>query len=283
MSRLLREPLLHFLVAGALLFIVFDWVRQDPPEADVIVVDSQRAESLAAQFERTWGRPPTPPELEGLIENWVQEEMLYREGLALGLQRSDPVVRRRIAQQMQFIAESLVEEPPGDDELQTWLDAHRDQYLLSARYSFRQIYFNPDQYGDELIPALTLAKEALLAGEADAASSATMLPGEVVDASPSEIERAFGADFAAGLEGQPIGEWLGPVRSGFGLHLVYIDSKKPAREPQLAEVRTEVERDFAYDRNQRDREELIENLKQSYIIQRQDQAFDDNGAAGQSK
>ena len=274
MSRLLREPLLHFLLAGALLFVIFDLVNQDQTEPDLIVVDAARTASLSAQFQRTWNRPPTAQELEGLVNNWIEEEVLYREGLALGLERSDPVVRRRIADQVGFISESLNDVQVDEAALQEWLEANPDQYRIPARYSFRQHYFNPDQYGDALKPALTEARDALNAGETGIKASPTMLPEEVREASPAQVARVFGQEFAAGLEDQPVGEWFGPVTSGFGLHLVLIESKTPAREPELAEVRAAVERDLLHDRTLSARNALIDSLKQRYTIVRED------GAAG---
>jgi hypothetical protein len=283
MSRILREPLLHFLIAGALLFLVFDVVNQDQAEPDIIVIDTARVASLSAQFERTWNRRPTESEMEGLINSWLEEELLYREGLALGLERSDPVVRRRVAPQVGFISESLNDGPPDEEALQQWLDDHPEQYRQTAQYTFRQLYFNPDQFGDELMLTAKQALAELEAGKTGVESSQTMLPGELREASPAQVARVFGQDFAAGIEGQPQGEWFGPVTSGFGLHLVLIDSKTLARDSDLAEVRAAVERDLLYDRNQRARAALIDALKKQYVIQRADRPASNGGATVQSQ
>src|SRR4030095_7403948 len=214
MRRLLREPLLHFLIIGAALFGLHGWLNQGllhtPSE---IVVSRGQIRSLEAQFERVWQRPTTAQELQGLIDSWVREEIFYREGLLQGLDRDDPVVRRRIAQKVEFIVDGAVPAAPTAAELQSWLDAHADKYAIEASYSLRQVYFDPARHGDSLDQTIAAARAALEQGATDV-GDATRLPA-TLNTTAGEIGRIFGSDFAAALRTLPTGGWQGPVRSGF--------------------------------------------------------------------
>jgi hypothetical protein len=270
MKELLREPLLHFLLLGALLFIAFGWLNRGALEAPgEIVVDAPRVASLSAQFERVWQRAPTPLELEGLIESFVREEILYREGLSLGLERDDPIVRRRIGQKMAFLAEGVAQEKPSEAELEAWLAAHAADYALEPRYGLRQLFFDPERRGAGLEGELALALEALAAhGEAARAElgDATLLPAALEDARASEVERVFGRDFAAALGQLPIGVWQGPLRSSYGVHLVLVEAREEARAPALAEVRAQVERDLLRAREERANEVFYRTLRERYTV-----------------
>ena len=151
MRRLIREPLLHFFILGALLFAFYGWLNRagfaGPSE---IVVSRGQTASLKAQFERVWQRQPTEQELSGLIDNWVREEIFYREALAMGLDRDDPVVRRRLQQKVEFIVDSAIPEAPTAEELQRWLDEHTDAYRIDGTYTLRQVSFDPVRRGETL-------------------------------------------------------------------------------------------------------------------------------------
>lgn len=245
LKRLLQEPLLHFLMLGALLFALYAWLNRDSlPGGGEIVVDRPRVEALAGEFQRTWQRPPSREELKGLVDAWVRDEMMYREGLAAGLERDDDVVRRRVVQKMGFLNEGMVADVPTEAELQRWLDAHADRYLLAPRYSLRQVYFDRNRHGEDLAHDMTVAQDALQRDSNARAGDASMLPPELVDTSADEIARTFGAKFAGTLGSMPDGRWAGPVESSFGLHIVRIDARTPGRVPTLAQVRREVERDL---------------------------------------
>ena len=270
MKGLLREPLLHFLLLGALLFTAYGWLNRGALEAPgEIVVDEPRVANLSAQFERVWQRPPTPPELEGLIESFVREEILYREGLSLGLERDDPVVRRRIGQKMAFLAEGMAQEPPSEAELEAWLTAHAADYALEPRYSLRQLFFDPARRGDALDGELARAREALAAESAAARAElgdATLLPAALERARASEVESVFGRDFAAALAQLPIGAWQGPVRSSYGVHLVLLEVREEGRAPALAEVRAQVERDLLRAREEQANEAFYQTLRARYTV-----------------
>jgi hypothetical protein len=263
----LREPLLHFLLLGAGLFVLFGWLNRDGFDApNEIVVDSSRIAQLRMQFERVWQRPPSEDELSGLVEDWIRQEVLYREGMALGLDQGDPVMRRRVVQKMQFMSDALVNDEFTDAELQAWLDEKPDTYRIEPRYSFRQVYFDPQRHGAGLEELLEESLRALRR-DADAADGdPTLLPTSMSDVAISEIARNFGERFATAIADVPVGEWSGPIPSGYGLHLLRVSSKEPARMPELEEVRAALARDLLAERTKRANEAFYEALRDRYTV-----------------
>jgi hypothetical protein len=263
--RLLREPLVHFLLLGALLFLAYGWLNRAGLSApDEIVVSRNQVEGLVLQFERVWQRGPTADERQALIDGWVRDEVFYREALAMGLEQDDPVVRRRLSQKVQFILDTGSESAaPTDAELQAWLDAHPDRYRTEATYALRQAYFDPARHGEQVDSVIAAAKRALAAGKS--AGDPTMLPPEIAGGA-AEIERAFGPGFAQALRGVPVGGWQGPLRSTFGLHLVELTARTEERDAALADVRPEVARDLMQARSDAAQEALYENLRAKYAV-----------------
>ena len=267
MRRILHEPLLHFLLLGALLFWLYGALNRGALDAPgEIVVDRARIENVAAQFQRTWRRPPTTDELQGLIDTWVREEVFYREGIALRLDRDDPVVRRRVAQKLTAMADAQSTADAGEAELSAWLAAHQDDYRIEPRYELRQVFFDPARRGQRLNADVAAARMALARGSREALGDATMLPNTLEAAPASEVERVFGQDFARAMAALPVGEWQGPVSSGYGVHLVEIRSRQPGRVPALAEVRVAVERDLLRARADKSGEAFYQSLRQRYAV-----------------
>ncbi len=267
MKRLLREPLFHFLLLGAGLFLLYGWLQGGLLGApDEIVVSRAQVQGLQLQFERAWQRPPTEQELQGLIDNWVREEILYREGLAMGLDRDDPIVRRRIGQKVEFIVDGMTPEAPTVEELQAWLDAHPDRYALAALHSFRQVYFDPSRHGERLEADVAEALKRLRAGKSVAGDS-TLLPRTLDAAHRLDVERNFGGDFATAIESLPVGGWQGPLRSEFGLHLVEVTARVPGRKPTLEEARVAVERDLLHARTEEASDAYYQRLRANYDVQ----------------
>lgn len=267
LKRWLTEPLVHFFLLGAALFALYGWLNRDGFESpDEIVVDTARVDALAAQFERTWQRPPTADELAGLVDNWVREEILYREGLALGLEENDPVLRRRIAQKVEFMSEAFVDDELTDAELEAYLADNIEAYEIEPRYTFRQRYFDPGRRGDDLDQELDQAIEKLRQSTDAPVGDPTLLPPRLANASTSEIRRTFGSDFADALAEVPVGQWSGPVRSGYGVHVVRVDEAVPGRAPSLEEVRPAVERDLLARRTEAAREKFYDMLRERYTV-----------------
>jgi hypothetical protein len=271
--RFLRDPLLHFLVAGAALFALYAWIGSDTGERpDRIVVSEQRVESLAATFARTWMRPPTEDELRGLVDDYVIEEILYRKALALGLDRDDLIVRRRMRQKMEFLTAELDAAEPTEEELAAFLREHPDRFALPARLSFTQVYVDPER--SETAPETRAA--ALLQrlrgdglGAVDPASlgDATLLPPVLEEVTAREVADRFGVAFSEALLAAPVGAWHGPVESAFGLHLVRVQARVPSRASALDQVREEVARELAAEHRARTQERFVRSLREGYEIE----------------
>lgn len=265
MRRLLREPLVHFLAIGAALFLVFAWRGGAGSPSGRIVVTRARVESLAAGFARTWQRPPTPDELKGLVDGWVREEIAVREAMATGPDKDDTIIRRRLKQKIDFLAEDRIDAaPPTDADLSVWLAGHPDLYRAEERVSFRQVCFAPEKRGG---PAAAEAEARSLAAAlekqgpgADAPGDRLLLPPEMPLSPKSEIARVFGSDFADAVVKLEPGHWTAPVPSGFGVHAVLVREKAPGRAPALADVRAAVERDVTADRRTRELDALYARL-----------------------
>jgi hypothetical protein len=276
MHRLIREPLLHFFVLGALLFGFYNWLHRGllhtPTE---IVVSRGQLQSINEQFQRVWQRPATPDEMQRLIDNWVREEIYYREGVAMGLDRDDPVIRRRINQKLGFIIEGATPTAPTVPEMQAWLDAHSGDYVSEPVYSLRQVYFDPSRHGKQLEADMISTRRALENGK-KLSGDATMLPASM-NASASEVSRTFGNAFEESLRTLAVGGWQGPVRSGFGLHLVELTARNDKRPAKLEEVRTAVERDLLHARVLEAEESYYGKLRASYTV-RIDASVNDRAA-----
>jgi len=270
--KLLREPLVHFLALGLGLFLLFGVVGDsDDAATGRIVVSTARVAQLTEIFTRTWQRPPTEQELEGLIEDHIREEVYYREALAMGLDRDDTIVRRRLRQKLEFFTDDLVAAvDPTEEQLEAYFSGHADEFRVPSQLSFRQIYFNRDRRGKQA----THDAESLLArlNGADSAADAAhlgdslMLPGDYDRVFEDEVARGFGNGFAAALADLPVGRWSGPVESGFGLHLVLIRERQPRSLPPLSEVREAVEREWRNARREEAGEAFYRGLRERYIV-----------------
>ena len=240
----LREPLIHFLLAGLAVFAFSAW-RGEPvdPASRTIEIGEEQTRMLAEQFAQVWRRPPTPSEIDGLIREHIKEEVYYREALRLGLEADDPVIRRRLRSKMEFLAASEAESAiPDDGTLQAWLDRQAARYAVGTKYSFDQIYLGPDDGGTAKVAALKLAVEQGNKWQRKGASIS--LPHSLEQADPKQIAREFGDGFATSIARLEPGKWSGPVASGFGTHLVRLRRATQGRKPALAEVRQQVENDW---------------------------------------
>lgn len=267
--RFLRSPLLHFVVLGILLFGLYSMFgKRIETESKEIVVSAQQIELLASLWEKQWRRPPMPEELQGLIDSFIREEVLYREALAMGLDRDDTVVRRRLAQKIEFLAQDLATRgEPSEQELRAFFEEHPEIFEEPARITFSHVYINVDQHGDE---SLTVAEEVLAelqaGGNPDQLGDRFMLQKDYLRKSPSEVARHFGSQFAEEVFTIAPGQWQGPVQSGYGLHLVLVEGQEEPFLPSLEEVRTQV-RDEFLSFKRREVDELFYNrLRERYDI-----------------
>ena len=268
MKKLFKEPLVHFLLIGAGLFLFYSQVNdtKTSDRGQQIVVSAGRIEQLAGIFAKTWQRPPTREELQGLIDNFVLEEVYYRQAVEIGLDRDDTIIRRRMRQKLEFLtddAASLVE--PTEKELEKYIAENKESFHQSGTYTFQQAYFNPEKHGDDL-EAYVAAQLAALRSGSKEIGDVSLLPTSFDEASPREVDGTFGTGFSSELDNLEVGNWQGPVRSGFGLHLVRIDSRTPGRLPELAEIRPIVEREWSNARRLALRKEVNAKLLEGYDV-----------------
>jgi len=268
-KRILREPLLHFLVLGGALF-AFQALREGPgPSEDRIVVSAGQIEHLATVFARTWMRPPTAPELEGLVREHILEEAATREALSMGLDRDDTILRRRLRQKLEFLAEDLVSQgEPNEEDLAAFLRDHPDAFRREARLSFQQVYLSRDRRGEAVERDARALLERLSEDPADPADlgDPSLLPAEIEDASRGEVDRVFGEGFGAALETLALERWSGPIPSAYGLHLVRVRSREPARMPDLAEIRDAVKAEWIAERRRAALEDFYARVLSRYEV-----------------
>ena len=242
LRRVLGEPLLQFAVAGALVFGLRAWLA--PPPRAHIDVGAETVAALRLEHERRRGAPATAAEEQALVDTYVHDELLYREALALGLDRGDIVIRRRLVQKMQLLAEGDPADGPDDAEVARWFAAHADRYVLPGTVSFEHVFFSgPDA------PARAAAAATRLAAGADPAGlGEPFVRGRrLVHQAPADVLAAFGGDVTAGLEP---GVWSEPRRSSLGMHLVRVLERAPGRPARLDEVATQAREDCARERRQ---------------------------------
>ena len=272
MRRLFREPLLHFVLLGIGLFALDAFLRdrRSEPRAGEIVVSAGRIENMAALFTKTWQRPPTPREMRGLIDDFVLEEALYREGVALGVDQDDTIIRRRVRQKMAFIVDDLVDlDAPTEAELGAWLAEHPDSYTRPARFTFRQVYLNPRRRTDAEAEARLVLEKLRSTQDVREPSDwgdASLLEQAYADADADLVARTFGEGFAERLAALPLGRWSGPVESPFGIHLVILDERVESRIPPLSEVHDAVVRDWSFARREAASEAFYQELIGRYQV-----------------
>jgi hypothetical protein len=268
MKKLLREPLLHFLLIGAALFVVYGLVNDSTSDdADFrVVVSAGRIGQLENIFTKTWQRPPTTKELKGLVDDFILEEIYYRQAVAMGIDRDDTVIRRRLRQKFEFLTDDLAAAAtPSDEELAVYLAANSDIFRRDTTYTFEQVYINPDRPGVDLEAYMAEKLSALRAGKAIVGDSG-LLPA-FFDATPGRIiDSNFGSGFSDNLDLLPSGQWQGPIESGVGLHLVRIEARVEGMVPELAEIRQMVEREWAHEKRIETRRVINEKLLNDYDV-----------------
>lgn len=272
MKKLLHEPLVHFLLLGLLVFVGFKFTsRTDANEPGKIVVSQAQIDSLLTGFTRTWQRPPTTLELEGLIREYIREEVCTREALALGLDKDDAVIRRRLRQKIEFISDGVASQAdPTDEQLQKYLQAHPDAFRGERQLSFTQVFLDPQKHGENLTRDINqMLADLRLAGSKPDISKmgdSLLLEQNFEALSVGEVSKQFGEKFAAKLAELPAGEWSGPIESGYGLHLVLVSDRRDGSLPALADVRETVKRDWVNAQRAEINEKFYQALLKRYTV-----------------
>jgi peptidyl-prolyl cis-trans isomerase C len=267
LHRAVREPLLHFVLIGAVLFGVTA-VREQKAEQSEIRMSAGEVAQLAAFWETQSQRKPSAEELRRLIEERIDEEVLAREAVRLGLDRDDVIVRRRLAQKMAFVSDDLaLVGEPAEAELRAYFAAHRETYTVPDLYALRHVYFNPDRHGTALDTDAQRALQRLSRGaNPDEVGDPFMLPRELADVSRDDIARDFGSIFADAATGSKPGEWAGPVRSPFGVHLVKLESHTPRAAARFEDVRDLVREAYLAQKRRESNADMRAKLRQQYRI-----------------
>ena len=268
MKKLLREPLLHFLLIGAALFAVFEIVNDRSPgnSDNHIVVTAGRIAQLENIFTKTWQRSPTVEELKGLVDDFILEEIYYRQAVAIGIDRNDTVIRRRLRQKFEFLTDDMAAAAiPGVEELASYLAANPDIFMRDTTYTFEQVYINADRTGVDLESKVASKLSALRDGKAVEGDSG-LLPTFFNQIPRRAVDSNFGSDFSTRLDLLPLKEWHGPIASGLGLHLIRMETRVEGTLPELAEIRPIVEREWAHDKRLETRRTINERLLNDYEV-----------------
>ena len=270
MKKILKEPFLHFICIGIGLFILYGLVNQKEDSKNTIIINDFDVSNLISTWEMQWKRQPTEQELKKLINLNVKQEVFYQESLKMNLDHNDEIIKRRLAQKMQFLSNDIASiMKPTDEDLNEYLEEHQDKYLTPYTYSFYQIIFSPDDRENHQKDALEVLKQFSNATIDEMKSKGDDLPFnyhfKTINA--NELALKFGGRFPEMLVSQELNKWVGPIASGFGAHLVYVIERIEPRLPELADIKKAVTRDFEYDYQKELDENIYQELKKQYDIQ----------------
>ncbi|MEQ1587429.1 MAG: peptidylprolyl isomerase [Cyclobacteriaceae bacterium] len=269
LNKLIREPLLHFVLLGAVIFIGYSLVATQTPSPENIVVTKGEINSILTGFVNMRQRQPTQQEFDGLIRERVRQEVYRREAVALGLDKDDIIIQRRLQQKMEFIVHDNIEETnPSDSVLQAFLSTHSDQFKEEPRFTFRQVFLDPEKRGNSIKKdAIQLLNQLNHDGtNFTKYGDPTLLPSEISNGRKTEISNQFGNEFVIQLPLESKGTWRGPFQSTFGLHLIQITNIVDGGVPALNEVREAVSREWNNARIREANENFYEELLKNYNV-----------------
>lgn len=270
MKKILKEPFLHFILIGVGLFVLYGLVNKKTDSKDTILINDFDISNIIASWEMQWKRLPTEKELQNLVNLNIKQEIFYQEALKMNLDHNDEIIKRRLAQKMQFLSNDIASTlEPTDKDLQEYLDENIEKYLTPYSYSLYQITLSPDHREDHLRDATEVLKQYPNASFEEMKSNGDNLPFsyEFKDINADELALQLGSQFPEALVSQEINKWVGPIPSGFGYHVIYITEKTEPKKPSLEEVRKGVTRDFEYDFQKELDESIYQELKKQYDIQ----------------
>ena len=282
--RLIKEPLVHFLIIGAAIFVLYGLMgRQDTEVQErAITITAGEIGWLTDSWQKRWNRPPTPEERAGIIDQYLREMILYREAVAMGLDRDDTIIRRRLAQKLEFLTQDLISpQPPTEDELHAYFEAHIDRYRPPDLITLTQVFLDPDKRGDQTLKDAEAIKAQLIALEQppeDARSFGDpfMLQSYYPERSEAELSKLFGSGFARPVFELAPQKWHGPVLSGYGTHLVYVHDLQEAEPPRFTDVEEQVRQDWENDRREELNEQFIASLMGRYDVTIEEVPLDEN-------
>jgi peptidyl-prolyl cis-trans isomerase C len=272
---LFRDPLLHFLLAGALIFAlgtIFDRSNNTGINGNRIQVAAPEIQRLREVWTRQWGRAPDSGQMKNLIDDYIREEVLYREALASGLDKDDTIIRRRLVEKMEFLSQELASTAPSEKDLQEYFQQNREKFRTPEQVAFSHVYFSISKRGlasekDARSALARLSSGAVPPAQVSSLGDSFMLQGEYPLQTQQQIKELFGDDFAQKLFQVDSGAWAGPIRSGYGFHLVRVSQRLPSRIPELAEVRNQVLTDFQNRRLQVASQAFYDRVRKRYQVE----------------
>ena len=273
--KFLREPLVQFLFLGGLIYLAYALFSPQAAEEEYerkIVVNASKVQWMHNSWQQRWNRLPTKEELDGLIQQYIKETVLYKEAVHMGLDKEDGIIRRRLAQKVEFLAKDLViYTPPTEEDLKKYYEEHQDKYKPDVTYTFTQIYFDPDKRGESTLDDANRVKEKLVAQGSmlqriEGLGDDYMTANYFVANTPMQIRKNFGSGFAQSLMELKAGVWHGPVLSGFGTHLVFVNEIVSPPVPPLEEIKARVLEDWISDKREELNDEFYKALKAEYTI-----------------
>jgi len=268
LQRLVREPMVHFMALGGLIFVAWWVLNPQPVRGDTrIVVSAADVQRIRVLATRQWGHAPAPQELDALVKAYVREEVLYREALASGLDRDDIVVRRRLVQKMESLAQHD-DRMPSEPELKSYWAAHAGAFAARPTISFRQVFFSTDRRGQRALPDASAALKASSAGATPTGGDPLMLSSATNLQTRQTLARDYGQDFAVRVFGLPAGSWQGPVPSALGVHLVYVEPRDNSRpDTDFATVRDQVLQDWLDRQQTAAQEAAYQQMRTRYHVE----------------
>jgi peptidyl-prolyl cis-trans isomerase C len=272
---LFREPLLHFLIAGALIFALgtlFDRSTNNGVNGNRIQVAAPEIQRLREVWTRQWGHAPDSSQMKYLIDDYIREEVLYREAQASGLDKDDTIIHRRLVEKMEFLSQELASSAPSEEDIQEYFQQNREKFRSPEQVAFSHIYFSISKRGPTSEEDARGVLTALSSGTIPLASGSGlgdsfMLQNEYPLQTQRQIKELFGDEFARKLFLVDSGAWAGPIRSGYGFHLVRVSQKLPSRIPELAEVQNQVLTDFQNHRLQIASQTFYDRVRRHYQVE----------------
>ncbi len=262
MKRILKEPLFHFLLIGAGLFLLYNIVNTEQTKNE-IVIDNYLINELSTKWEMKRNREPSFEEMIGLVALYIEQEILYTEALFMNLDHNDEIIKRRLAQKMEFLSDDLAESlQPTEDMLQEYYKKNKENYAKPSVFTFKQVYFSENKRAS----AIEDAKIALENEQPENLGDHLYYPTQYTETDALKIATDFGYAFAASLDTLAIGKWSGPVRSGYGIHIVFIENKQPSGFYSYEEVSNRVNVDYNFHASKKFKKELIASLLTNYEI-----------------
>jgi hypothetical protein len=263
--RILKEPIVLFFLFGGLIFLLYTAATSLAVQKEKqIVVSIEQVEMLQASFAKTWQRPPDQKELDGLIQSYIQDEVFYREAVAMGLDKSDRAVKRRLRQTMELILDDYTTVYPTEAQLQAYLSANTGKFTVDPRISFRHQYFGMEEK-EKAISQLSSLRGGKVGNDVPMAGL-NLLPDHFEDETHQKVSGTFGNEFANSLFEVEVGSWRGPIKSAYGWHLVLVSELAPGIVPPLNDIWDIVEREWSLERKTKLKDEQYARMKARYEI-----------------